>query len=72
MTLVEIKEEVPKLTFEEQMELMAMLHSLTGDDDDDEFDAAIRADMKNHGPLYQMGEKAREEFRRGETLPGWP
>ena len=70
MTLAEIKEEIPKLTIEEQMELAEMLHSLT--DDDDEFDAQIRADIKARGPLYQLGEKALDEFRRGETLPDWP
>jgi len=70
MTLAEIKAEVPKLTVEEQMELAEMLHALN--DDDDEFDAQIRADIKARGPLYQLGEKALEEFRRGETLPGFP
>jgi len=71
MTLLDIKEEIPKLSFEEQMELTALLRSLTDADEDEAFDAAIREDIKNHGPLYRLGEEAREELRRGETEE-WP
>jgi len=71
MTLTEIKEEIPKLTLAEQMELAEMLHA-SFDEEEDEFDKAIRADMSAQGPLWQMGQRALEEFKRGETLPGFP
>jgi len=70
MTFTEIKEEVPKLTLEEKMELAEILLPVT--EEDDAFDAAIRADIEAEGPLFQLGEKALAKFKRGECLPGFP
>ena len=75
MTLLEIKEELPKLTLAEQMELIEALHSLgIGEAPGTTYDAwdlQMVEDAKPGGVLHRLGQEALEEYRRGETEE-WP
>ena len=73
MTLMEIKAELPKLTFEEQKELAEALHELNaGAETFDAWDLQMREDCKPGGKLDRLFNEALEEHNRGETLPGFP
>ena len=73
MTLTEIIEEIPRLSLGEQLKLadaLAATEALAADNA--LWDEQIRKDIETGGPLYQLGEEALEELRRGECLPGFP
>jgi hypothetical protein len=85
MTLTEIKEEIPLLTLAEKLRLMRWLATdveAEGSNEDtiDEAEIAaeerwheqLREDFRTGGPMSKLAAKAREEHRRGKTLPGWP
>ena len=74
MTLTEIKAELPKLTREEKLELAELLAAAdeAAPADNALWDAQLREDIATGGPLFQLGEEALEELRRGESLPGFP
>jgi len=80
MTLLEIKEEVlPKLTPAEKLELARAI-AADGELSDEEalaadnalWDAQLREDIATEGPMFQLGEEALAELRRGESPPGFP